>query len=305
MKEHVFVRCSANPIITAESLPFPAAAVFNPGVAQCQDHVVLLLRVEDDAGYSSIYVARSPNGITDWAIEPEPLLKYGEQAWRYEQWGCEDARATFIEDENRWYITYTAYSPTGPTIGLASTDDFVTAQRICLFPFSNDKDGVLFPQRFDGKWVILHRPDAGGHEHIWSAFSKDLIHWGEPHCVLMQGDGPAWDAVKVGAGPPPILTDRGWLLIYHGVKRYGGDLIYRVGAALLDTQQPFKVVGRCDRWILQASADYEERGFAPNTLFPTGAIVRGDELWLYYGAADTCVCLAIAKLADILANVRC
>lgn len=300
MNGHVFQRCSANPIITAESLPFASAAVFNPGAAQYQDDVVLLLRIEDDAGYSSIYVARSRNGVTDWEIDPDPLLKYGEQAWRYEQWGCEDARATFIDDENRWYITYTAYSAAGPAIGLATTDDFVTAQRLCLLPFSNDKDGVLFPRKFEGKWVILHRPDTGGHEHIWSAFSSDLVHWGEPHCVLMQGDGAAWDAVKVGAGPPPILTDRGWLLIYHGVKRYGGELVYRVGAALLDAERPFKVVGRSDRWILQASADYETRGFLPNSVFPSGALVRGDEVWLYYGAADTCVGLAIAKVADIL-----
>jgi beta-1,4-mannooligosaccharide/beta-1,4-mannosyl-N-acetylglucosamine phosphorylase len=304
MNEHVFVRCSANPLITPDSLPFEAAAVYNPGVAQYQDHVVLLLRVEDDAGYSSIYAARSRNGISDWEIAPKPLLKYGEKAWRYEQWGCEDARATYVEEEDRWYITYTAYSPTGPAIGLAATDDFVTAKRVCLLPFSNDKDGALFPCKFDGKWAILHRPDAGGHEHIWSAFSYDLIHWGEPHCVLMQGDGAAWDAVKVGAGPPPILTDQGWLLIYHGVKRYGGDLVYRVGAALLDTQKPFKIIGRCDRWIFQASADYEARGFIPNSVFPSGAILRGDELWLYYGAADTCVCLAIAKLADILAYIH-
>lgn len=297
----IFRRSSANPIISHQDLPFQAAAVYNPGATEQNGETVLLLRVEDDAGYSSIYVARSANGVTDWHIDSEPILRRDEKRWRYEQWGCEDARVVYVPADERWYIAYTCYSSAGPAIGLAQTDDLVTAKRICLFPSPSDKDGALFPMRFDDRWLLLHRPESSGHQHVWSAYSTDLIHWGEPHCVLTETAGPAWDAVKVGAGPPPILTDAGWLLIFHGVKQYGTDLVYRAGVALLDRDSPHKVVARSDRWVFQAEAPYEVSGFVPNVVFPTGALLRGDELWMYYGAADTCVCLAIARVDDILA----
>ena len=242
--EQIFHRCEANPILTAHDLPFKAVSVLNPGAAVHDGQTVLLLRVEDPAGYSSIYVARSRDGVANWKIEPDPLLRHGEEQWQYEQWGCEDARVTHVPEDGCWYITYVTYSPMGPAVGLARTTDFVRAERIALLGSTNDKDGVLFPKRFGGRYIILHRPDAGGSQHIWSAYSPDLIHWGEPHCVLREGEGPAWDGVKVGAGPPPIETSQGWLLIYHGVKAYGGGLLYRAGAALLDLQTPHKVIAR-------------------------------------------------------------
>jgi len=300
MISHIFDRSARNPIIAPEDLPFPAAAVLNPGVAEQDGDVVLLLRVEDIEGHSDIYVARSHNGVTDWRIEPEPILKHGQPRWRYEKWGCEDPRVTYIEEQKRWYITYTAFSPTGAAVALAYSDDLVTAHRIGLIFAPNNKDAALFPQRFGKRWAVLHRPDAGGIEHIWSAYSPDLVHWGEPHCVLPEGGGSAWDAVKVGAGPPPILTDAGWLLIYHGVKAYGGKLVYRAGVALLDRERPYKLVARAPGWIFQGEAPYEVSGLVPNVVFPTGLLLRGDEVWMYYGAADTCVCLAKTRLGRLL-----
>ena len=296
-----FKRSHLNPILTPHHMPMPAAAVLNPGVAEHGGDVVLLLRVEDLAGYSSIHVARSENGVTDWKINPDPILGYGDPKWRYEMWGCEDARATWLEEEGKWYITYTAYSPSGPAVALASTTDFVTVERVGLIFSPNNKDATLFPCKFDGRYAVLHRPDAGGLEHIWSAYSPDLIHWGAPHCVLPEGGGAAWDALKVGAGPPPILTDQGWLLIYHGVKGYGGKLVYRVGVALLDRDTPHKMIARSRDWVFQAEVSYELAGLVSNVVFPTGVLLRGDELWMYYGAADTYVCLATTKLADVLA----
>ena len=300
----VFHRVPNNPLLTPASMPFPAAAVLNPGAAEQNGEVVLLLRVENHAGYSSIYVARSKDGVTGWRIESEPILRYGQDRWRYEMWGCEDARVTYLNEEKRWYITYTAYSPRGAAVAIARSDDLVKAERIGLVFSPNNKDAALFPRRFDGRWAVLHRPDAGGIEHIWSAYSPDLVHWGEPHCVVPEGEGAAWDAVKVGAGPPPILTEHGWLLIYHGVKGYGGHLVYRVGVALLDKKKPYRMVARSANWVFQAEAPYELSGLVPNVVFPTGLVVRGDELWLYYGAADTYVCLATAKLADVLGTLR-
>ncbi|MHC4091013.1 MAG: glycoside hydrolase family 130 protein [Planctomycetota bacterium] len=303
MKE-VFKRCPKNPIVTTQDLPIPAAAVLNPGATEQDGEVVLLLRVEDLVGYSSIYVARSIDGISKWSVEPDPILRYGQSRWRYEKWGCEDARVTYLEQEKRWYITYTAYSPTGAAVAIAHSDDLVRAHRVGLIFSPNNKDAVLFPARFVDRWAVLHRPDAGGIEHIWSAYSSDLVHWGEPHCVLPEGGGAAWDAVKVGAGPPPILTKEGWLLIFHGVKGYGGHFVYRAGVALLDADRPHKLLARSPNWIFQAEAPYEVSGLVPNVVFPTGLLQRGDELWMYYGAADMHVCLATAKLSDVLSAVR-
>ena len=162
----------------------------------------------------------------------------------------------------------------------------------------------MFPHRFGQRWAMLHQPDAGGIEHIWSAYSPDLIHWGQQHCVLPEGGGPTWDAVKVGAGPPPVLTDQGWLLFYHGVKSYGGRLIYWVGVALLDRDQPHKAIARALQSVFCAEEPYELSGLVPNVVFPTGLLVRGQELWMYYSAADTCICLATAKIADVLSILR-
>ncbi len=296
----IFERCEANPILRPQDLPVPAAAVLNPGVTEHDGFTVLLLRVEDHAGCSSIYVARSRNGVDGWCVEQKPLLQYGLKQWRYEQWGCEDPRVVYLADERCWYITYTAYSPMGAAVALARTRDLIAAERIGLIFSPNNKDAVLFPERFNGRWAVLHRPDAGGIEHIWSAYSPDLVHWGEPHCVIPEGGGPAWDAVKVGAGPPPVRTKDGWLLIYHGVKRYGGQFVYRAGVAMLDADTPHKLIARSRNWIFQAEMVYEFSGLVPNVVFPTGLLVRGDELWMYYGAADTCICLARAKLSDVL-----
>lgn len=297
----IFKRSPENPIVSIQNLPFHAEAVLNPGAAEFEGQVVLLLRVEDTNGISSIYTARSKNGVSGWKIEKEPLLKSGESDFRYELWGCEDPRVTYIDAENQWYITYTAYSPVGAAVGLARTRDFEKVERIGLILPPNNKDACLFSRQFDGRWAILQRPDAGGGlENIWMAYSPDLIHWGTPHCVLTEGAGPAWDAVKVGAGPPPLLTSHGWLLLYHGVKQYAGQMAYRVGAALLDKNEPHKVVARTPRCIFKALESYEYSGLVPNVIFPTGMLLRDDELWVYYGAADTSVCLATVKLQQVL-----
>ena len=297
----IFRRSEYNPILSVSDLPFHAESVLNPGAVEVDGQVVLLLRVEDTNGFSSIYTARSDNGVTDWQIDPTPILQCGLKQWKYEQWGCEDPRVTYIEEHKTWYITYTAYSPKGAAVGFAKTKDFVKVERTGLILPPNNKDACLFPVKFKDRWAILQRPNAGGGiENIWLAYSPDLIHWGQPHCVLPEGSGPAWDAVKVGAGPPPLLTDDGWLLLYHGVKQYAGQMVYRVGAALLDRDKPHRVIARSPRCLFKAIEPYEISGLVPNVVFPTGMIRRGDDLWIYYGAADTCVCLAVVGLDRVL-----
>lgn len=251
-------------------------------------------------GISNIHVARSKNGVDGWMIDEKPILERGNETWHYEAWGCEDARVTYLNDQKNWFITYTAYSPAGAAVGLAKTTDFHSVQRIGLIFSPNNKDAVLFPARFDGRYAALHRPDAGGIENIWIAFSPDLIYWGEPHSVILEGQGPAWNGTKVGSGPPPCELDEGWLLLYHGAKYYAGSLVYRVGAALLEHQRPNKVRASLPHSIFSAREPYERTGLVPNIVFPTGMLVRGDELWVYYGAADSSICLAIAKIDTLL-----
>jgi predicted GH43/DUF377 family glycosyl hydrolase len=297
----IFKRSEYNPILAVKDLPFHAEAVLNPGAVEIDGQVVLLIRVEDTNGYSSIYTARSDNGVTDWQIAPTPFLGCGLKQWKYEQWGCEDPRITYIEAHKMWYITYTAYSSAGAAVGLAKTQDFIKAERVGLILPPNNKDACLFPAQFRDHWAVLQRPNAGGGiENIWLAYSPDLKHWGQPHCVLSEGYGPAWDGVKVGTGPPPLLTEQGWLILYHGVKMYAGQMVYRVGAALLDRDKPHKVIARSPRCLFKAMEPYEISGLVPNVVFPTGMIRRGDDLWIYYGAADTYICLAIVKLKQIL-----
>lgn len=304
MPAEIFRRVAQAPILTVDDLPFPAAAVLNPGATEQDGEVVLLPRVEDATGYSSIYVARSRNGVDGWRIDPVPILRYGEARWRYELWGCEDARVIYLADQQAWYITYTAASPLGTAVALARSEDLVEADRIGLILSPNNKDAVLLPERCSGRYAVLHRPEAGRVQHIWTAYSSDLIHWGEPHCVVMEGQGPAWDASHIGAGPPPILTNRGWLLIYHGVKLYGGRYLYRAGVALLDRDAPHRLVARCPEWIFQAREPYEHAGVVPGIVFPTGLLLRGDELWMYYGIADTSIGLAVARLSDVMAVIE-
>ncbi|MFP4354257.1 MAG: glycosidase [Phycisphaerae bacterium] len=297
----LFERYQDNPILTAADMPACAVAALNPGAATDGDQVVLLVRAEYATGYSDILVARSDNGVDGWQVNSEPLLAHGLEDMRYEKWGCEDARVVWLEEDQTYYITYTAVSPAGTAVGLARTDDFQSAYRVGLIFSPNNKDTALFPEKIDGKYYAVHRPDAGdGIENIWIASSEDCKYWGQPHCVLEENCGPAWDGMAVGAGPPPIRTEYGWLLIYHGVKEYGNRPVYRAGAALLDLNSPHKVVARTPECILQPDYPYEFSGIMPNVVFPSGLLLRGDELWMYYGAADTSSCLAVGKLQDVL-----
>ncbi|NLX06258.1 MAG: glycosidase [Phycisphaerae bacterium] len=293
----LFARCPQNPIITSRHLPFKGASVYNPGATEHDGEVVLLLWVEDRKGFSNIHVARSRNGVDGWRIEPEPILADVLPDLGYESLGCGDARVTYVQEDN----CYVAYSQLGPSVGLAKSRDLAKADRLCLIFGPNNKDTCMFPSKLQDHWVVVHRPTVGELEHIWTASSPDLINWGSPHAVLHERGGPWWDGLKVGAGPPPILTDQGWLLIYHGVKAFSGNLIYRAGLALLDREKPHKVLARTPGWVFAPEAPYEVNGVIPNIVLPTGALLRGEELWMYYGAADTSVCLATARLPDLLA----
>ncbi len=295
-----FIRSEHNPLFTVADVPIAANAVLNPGVVDVGEEIILLLRIENRRGISQIRVARSRNGVDDWRISPQPLLEPRLAEYPYEEWGCEDPRVTQIEP-GKWLISYVAYSRYGPTVAFALTEDFESAERLGVVLAPTNKDATVLPRKFDGQWIMFHRPVTGNQEHIWYASADaDFTHWSLPGVLLPQNGGPWWDGIRVGVGAPPILTNQGWLLIYHGVKEMGGRPIYRLGLALLDKDDPRKVIARAADWVFAPEASYEQTGLMPGVVFTCGAVCRGDEVWMYYGAADTVVGLAVAELSDLL-----
>ena len=297
-----FVRDKDNPIITARDLPYQANAVFNAGAADLGDEVLLLVRVESSSGRSHLIVARSRDGITDWRFEKQALI-HPDQGCEYEVKGAEDCRLTWMEGPERWGIAYTGYTDHGPGVALATTQDFRTIERIGLVMPPDNKNAALFPRKFDSLYAMLHRPSGGG-AGVWISYSPDLVYWGKPSVVIPARGDPWWDGVRVGTGLPPIETEEGWLVVYHGVKEVAGGPIYRIGAALLDLEQPRRLVARTRRWLLSPEEDYERIGDASNVVFSCGGIVRNGKLWMYYGAADSSICLATVAISEILSAIK-
>ncbi len=300
-------RHPANPILTADDWPYPVNAVFNPAAAMLDGETVLVARVEDRTGISHLTVARSKNGVDGWSIASEPLLA-PDSGVASELWGFEDPRAVWVEELDRWVITCTAYGPAGPAVFLATTEDFTTVERYGVIRHPEDKNAALLPHRIDGRWVLFHRPKTafgGARGEILLSRSPDLESWSSPEQVLQPREGAWWDSLRIGLGPPPLRTDEGWLLIYHGVKETVSGEIYRVGAALLDLEEPTRVLRRLPAWILSPLETYERTGDVPNVVFPCGLIhdLPRNELRLYYGAADSSICLATAHLDELMTNL--
>jgi predicted GH43/DUF377 family glycosyl hydrolase len=168
-----------------------------------------------------------------------------------------------------------------------------------------DKNAALLPYRVDGRWVLLHRPKTqfgGGHGEIVLSRSDDLVSWSAPEQVLQPRDGAWWDSLRIGLGPPPLRTEHGWLLVYHGVKETVAGEIYRVGLSLVDIDEPTHVLRRLDDWVLAPLEPYERNGDVPNVIFPCGILhdPASGEVRLYYGAADSSICVATAQFDELL-----
>lgn len=296
----IVARSARNPILHTARWPYPANAVFNAGATLLDDGSTLLLcRVEDRRGFSHLTAARSRDGESDWRIDPEPTLS-GDST-PAECWGIEDPRVTRLEDEGRFAVCFTSYGEFGPCVSLATTRDFRSFERLGVALPPNNKDAAVFPGRIDGRYAMLHRPTcpvAGA--GVWICDSKDLIHWGDHRPVMAARAGGWWDSAKIGLASPPIRTDAGWLMLYHGVRQTAAGAIYRVGASLLDLRRPDRVIARGDEWLLSPETDDERVGDVGNVVFPCGATVLGSSLRIYYGMADTSIGLATVNLPGLL-----
>lgn len=303
----LFTRHPANPILTASEWPTPVNVVFNPGAVQLREETVLLARVEARTGISHIAVARSTNGVDGWVVDPEPLLLPSDGV-DAERWGFEDPRVVWVPELETHVISCTSYGPAGPAVYLATSTDFTSVERIGVVVAPEDKNAALLPNRIGGDWVLFHRPVShfgNVNPGISLSRSADLRSWSAPEPVLAPRAGAWWDAHRIGIGPPLLKTDHGWLLLYHGVKETVTGVIYRIGLALLDLDEPTRVIRRADDWVFSPAAPYERSGDVPNAIFPCGLVhdVADDRLRLYYGAADTCICLATASFEETLATV--
>ncbi|MDD5063544.1 MAG: glycosidase [Phycisphaerae bacterium] len=299
----LFQRHPDNPILSVEDWPYKANSVFNAAAAEIDGKTVLLARVEDFRGISHLTTAISDDGIGNWRVHNEPALKPEPKEHPEELWGIEDPRITWIEEMNKWAICYTAYSKGGPLVSLAMTADFKSFERIGPVMPPEDKDAALFPVKFNGLWAMLHRPVAKSPllgAHIWISFSPNLKHWGEHKEIIHAREGGWWDAGKIGLCAPPMQTKEGWLLLYHGVRTTASGSIYRLGLALLDLQNPTQVIRRTDEWIFGPKAHYEREGDVDDVVFPCGWIKRGNKIFMYYGAADSRICLATAEFDEVV-----
>jgi len=299
----LFRRHERNPILTATQWSYPVNSVFNPGATLLPDGTTLLLcRVEDRRGHSHLCAARSANGIDGWKIDTQPTLRPDPEHLPEELWGIEDPRITFVSELNKYAVVYTAFTRDGPGVSLALTEDFTHFERYGLIMSPEDKDAALLPHRIGGHWALIHRPVSSARAHMWISYSADLRHWGSDKMLLEARRGAWWDADKIGLSPPPIETAKGWLVIYHGVRRNAAGSIYRLGLALFDLHAPEICLKRGDEWVFGPEEPYERRGDVDNVVFPCGYTIApdGDTIHLYYGAADTSIALATGSVSTIL-----
>lgn len=300
----LFRRAEKNPILTASDWPYQVNSVFNPGAICLPDgQTLLLVRVEDRTGISHLTAARSADGITNWRIDTQPTFAPDPEKYPEEEWGVEDARIVYLTELEQYAVTYTAYSARGPLVSLALTRDFKTFERRGIIMQPEDKDAAFFPRRIFGKWALIHRPVIpGSTADIHLSFSADLQNWSDSLVLLASRRGNWWDANKIGLSSPPIETAEGWLLIYHGVRVTGAGVIYRVGLALLDLDDPTRVIRRGDEWIMSPREPYEIIGDVGYVVFPCGQVVdeATGEIRVYYGAADSSIAVAHGNINEML-----
>jgi predicted GH43/DUF377 family glycosyl hydrolase len=297
-------RYEGNPILTKHDVPYSVETVHNAAAIKFEGRYLLLFRSHLHNGRSVLGIARSDNGY-DFKVDSEPFMvpSTDKTFSRFEEYGVEDPRICFIDDA--YYITYSAYSRFGVRIGLARTHDFKAVERISLISEPDMRNAVIFPETFNGRYARLDRPHSEINPwSIWLSWSTDLVHWGDSVPVI----NPVtyhWDQMKIGPGATPIRTPDGWLNIFHGVFPTMDGSVYRLGVALHDIDDPATILGVADDWILSPEDTWELTGYVHNVVFSCGAIAEDDgTLKIYWGAADTVMCVGTASIKDLVQLCR-
>lgn len=289
-------RYQGNPILAPKKgNKWESEAVFNPAAIYYNGVFHLLYRAMGRDAISRIGCVVSTDGFGFFRLGAGPVLTPKD---RLEAKGCEDPRIVRLED--RFYMTYTAYSEEGMRVALASTLNFIEWQRFgVILPDVDNKDAVLFPEKIDGRYVIFHRPMDQKPLSIWIAYSDDLIDWYDQRRVMAPREGD-WDGVTIGSGCPPLKTEKGWLLIYHGVDE---TRTYRLGTALFDLKDPSRLLYRHPEPILEPQEDYELYGEVNRVVFACGMCEFEGRYYIYYGGADRVVCAATIEKDELLGEI--
>jgi beta-1,4-mannooligosaccharide/beta-1,4-mannosyl-N-acetylglucosamine phosphorylase len=303
--QEVIWRSERNPIIPHNLIP-SSNSIFNSAVVPFEDGFAGVFRCDSKTRQMQLHSGKSPDGV-NWTIKNERLQFVPDNPTVAEinpfEFGY-DPRVCWLED--RYYVTWcNGYH--GPTIGVGYTYDFETYYQLenAYVPFN--RNGVLFPRKIGGKYAMLNRPSDNGHTPFGDIFyseSPDMIHWGRHRYVM--GATRGWQSTKIGAGPIPIETTEGWLLIYHGVITSCNGFVYSMGAALLDIDEPWKVMYRTEPYLLSPQKIYEQVGDVPNVAFPCAALTDAatGRIAIYYGGADTVVCLAFAYVDELIDFIK-
>jgi predicted GH43/DUF377 family glycosyl hydrolase len=297
-------RYKNNPILTKHDVPYPVETVHNAGATKFEGRYVLLFRSHLQNGRSIIGIARSDDGFK-FFVDSKPFMVPSTEGMfsRFEEYGVEDPRICSID--NVYYITYSAYSRFGVRVALAKTHDFKSVERISVISEPDMRNVVIFPETFNGRYARLDRPHSEINPwSVWLSWSPDLVHWGDSEPVI----NPVvyhWDQMKIGPGATPVRTSDGWLSIFHGVFPTMDGSVYRLGVALHDIANPATVLGVADDWIVSPEDPWELTGYVHNVVFSCGAVAEDDgTLKIYWGAADSVMCVGTASIADLIQLCR-
>ena len=281
------------PVLKDDGIEIIEILVDDPELNADDPRVIRYKGIDYLTTLSHLRLLRSDDGIRFYEQEGYPILQ-GETL--QEAFGIEDCRVTLLD--GTYYLTYTAVSEQGVGVGMRKTKDWKHFESEGMIIPPHNKDCAIFEEKINGKFYALHRPssvDIGGN-YIWIAESPDGIHWGKHKCIITTRKG-SWDSARVGAGAAPVKTEKGWLEIYHGANAAHQ---YCLGAFLLDLNDPSTVIARSENPIMIPSTTYELSGFFGHVVFTNGHVVKGDELTIYYGAADEFVCGAKFSITEIL-----
>lgn len=296
-------RYSENPVIKRDAIPC-SNSIFNSAVVPFNGKFAGVFRCDTKSRNMELHVGFSDDAV-NWKINPERIVfdcdipEVGDWGYGY------DPRVCKIDD--KYYVTWCNAFKWRPTIGLAWTTDFVTFHQLenAFLPFN--RNGVMFPRKINGNFAMMSRPSDSGHTpfgDIYYSESPDLVYWGKHRHVM--GPSRGWESTKIGAGPIPIETEEGWLLFYHGVLTSCNGFVYSFSAALLDRDEPWKVIARASDYLISPQTLYECVGDVPNVTFPCATLCDAEtnRIAIYYGCADTVVGLCFTTVDETIKFIK-